>query len=435
MTEFALKLVLAVEARVAPCGKGRQWSNRPRGTLFAGVLAAALVLGGVRLGAQSAHPPPEAVSHRDDATAGSARQETAEAEDEETSVPRYERIRFSGDFRSRYEGFYQEGRQTRNRFRLRLRLRADAEVNEDVTFHLQVASGDPGTPVSTNQTFTSFFRPKPFNLDVAYVEYNPQAFSAVTLAMGKFTFPQMRTQMVFDDDLHFEGGWEQVSWDATDAIGVTLGALQTAVNETGSAGDSFMVGGHGEVSFDVAEHRLRVSAANYAWGNADQIAVGQAAGPLRSILTNAVNRDLDGDVTGFASRFNVVDVIAEATLQTSRPAYPLRFLVDVAQNTRAASDLDSGFWVEAEYGRPRRARTWGAAYTYGWVEQDVTPSAFVFSDMPGTNVRLHMIEASYVPKEGLSLDANLHLTKRLRASDGQPNTWLSRLHVAVVVRF
>ena len=63
--------------------------------------------------------------------------------------------------------------------------------------------------------------------------------------------------------------------------------------------------------------------------------------------------------------------------------------------------------MEAEYGAPRATGTWGAGYTYGSVEQDVSPSAFVFSDMPGTNVRLHMIKASYILKTGFSLDATL----------------------------
>ena len=82
----------------------------------------------------------------------------------------YDRIQWSGDFRTRYEGFYQKDRLggTRNRGRLRLRLRMDSQINDDTKFQVRVTSGDPGTPVSTNQTFSSFFRPKPFSLDRAF---------------------------------------------------------------------------------------------------------------------------------------------------------------------------------------------------------------------------------------------------------------------------
>jgi hypothetical protein len=360
---------------------------------------------------------------------------SSDGQESEPVRPWYERLRFSGDFRSRYEGFYQSGATTRNRGRLRLRLRIDTDINEDASFHLQVASGDPGTPVSTNQTFTSFFRPKPFNLDRAYLVYNPQAASAMTLGLGKFGFPQARTQMIFDDDLNVEGGWEEVAWSLGDGIDISLGGLQTIVNELSSDADSYMVAGYGEVTVALGSHSLQFSAANYQWGHVDQIAVAQSVGVLGAILTNEVVRNDPGVVTGFASGFNVVDVIAEATFQTGRADYPVRFLVDVAHNTQAENDRDSGFWVEAEYGRPRAANTWGAGYTYGWIQQDVTPSAFVFSDMPGTNLRLHMVEASYVPKPGLSLDLTLHISKRLEPAPSELDTWLSRLHLAAVIRF
>ena len=411
-------------------------SRSHRLTQLSALVVTILLLGFNTAGAQgeasTEEVPPEGVESTD-TTEDSAEEETAQ---ESTAEPAwYERIRFSGDFRSRYEGFYQSDRETRNRVRLRLRLRLDTDINDDARFQVQIASGDPGTPVSTNQTFTSFFRPKPFNLDRAYLAYNPKAASAMTLGLGKFSFPQTRTQMVFDDDLNFEGGWEQVSWSPASGVGVNLVALQTVVNELSSDADSYMLAGYGEVSFDIGAHTLQVSAANYGWGNPDQIAVGRSVGPLNSILTNEALRDIDGNITGFASEFNVVDVITEATFQTGRPDYPLRFLADYAHNTKAVNDRDSGFWVEAEYGQPRNANTWGATYTYGWVEQDATPSAFVFSDMPGTNLRLHMIESSYVPKKGLSLDLTLHVTKQLVVPATEANNWLSRLHVAVVARF
>jgi len=131
-----------------------------------------------------------------------------------------------------------------------------------------------------------------------------------------------------------------------------------------------------------------------------------------------------------------VDVIAEATFRTGRADYPVRALAQFAKNTRAANDRDSGLWFEVEYGNPRQPGTWGTSYTYGALEQDLSPSAFVFSDIPGTNTRLHMFEASFVPKRNLSLDATLHLTKPLSAAVATvPDAWLTRLHLAVVARF
>jgi hypothetical protein len=350
--------------------------------------------------------------------------------------PWYERIRFGGDFRSRYEGFRQEDTEDRNRVRLRLRMRLDAEINEDAGLHIQLSSGDAGTPVSTNQTFTGFFQPKPINLDRAYLAYNPTAAPALTLGIGKFGAPQSTTQLLFDDDLNFEGGWEHVEWEPREGLAITLVALQAAVNERSAAEDSYMLSGAGEVGFALGRHRLRLSLANYAWVNEDQIAVASSGGPLESILTNGVRRDRAGRVIGYVSEFNVVDVIAEATIQTGDSQYPLRLLADLARNTKASTDRDRGLWLEAEYGAPRATGTWGLSYTYGEIEQDVSPSAFVFSDIPGTNLRLHMLENSYVLKTGLSIDTTLHLTRRLwLETPTDSNPWLTRVHLAVVVRF
>jgi hypothetical protein len=358
-----------------------------------------------------------------------------ESAQQSTTATWPDKLSLSGDFRSRYEGFYKTSRPTRNRTRLRLRLRLDSEINDDTRLQLQVASGDPGTPASTNQTFKGFFQPKPLNLDRAFVAYNPRAAEAITLGIGKFPTPVMRTQMTFDDDLNFEGGWEQFSWKPQENVAIDLVALQTAVNEVSRGADAYMLGGYGAASFTFGSNSLQLSAANYMWRNADQIVAAQASGELTSILTNRVIRNADGIATNFASEFNVVDIIAEATLNTPNPDYPLRLLIDYAVNTKATTDR-KGFWIEAGYGEPGPVGSWVATYTSGWIEQDVTPSAFVFSDMPGTNIRLNMIETSYVVKAGVSLDVTLHLTKKLVvAQNDTSNHLLARLHVATVIRF
>jgi hypothetical protein len=350
--------------------------------------------------------------------------------------PWYERLQFGGDFRSRYEGFSREGDPARHRGRMRLRLRLDAAVNEDVRVQVQVASGDPGTPVSTNQTFTGFFQPKPLNLDRAFLAYSPQAASALTLGLGKFPAPQVTTQLTFDDDLNYEGAWEQVSWEPRGGLTIRLLALQAIVNERSATPDSYLIGGYGEVSAGIGPHRLAISLANYGWRGEDQIAVAAASGGLDSVLTNAVRRNAAGAVVGFDSGFNVVDLIAEARFQTGRTGYPVRLLWELARNTRAASARDGGLWLEAAYGAPRATGTWGAGYTYGRIEQDVSPSVFVFSDIPGTNLAMHMIDASYVVRTGRILDATLHLTKSLVPDlTNRPDPWLKRLHLAAVVRF
>ena len=349
--------------------------------------------------------------------------------------PWWERTTFSGDFRSRYEGFYQGEQTPRHRFRFRLRLRLDMDVNDDIHFQLRVASGDPGTPVSTNQTFRGFFLPKPVALDRAFVTYNPGAASALTLGAGKFAFPVARTQMVWDDDLNWEGGYQQVAWQAGPNVAIRLVAVQTAITEVSAGADAFMAAGYGQLSLQLGAHAFEFSVADYGFGRVDQVAIGTATGPLKSINTNRVERDAMGNVTGVASDFNLVDVIGQVTLATARPDYPLRLLADWVTNTRAAGDAETGIWVEAEYGRAARPTTYAVGYTFARVEQDAVLSPFIFSDMPGSNLWLHMVEASYMPQPRLNLDLTLHFSKRLVIAPGASNTWLLRPHIAARIEF
>ena len=360
---------------------------------------------------------------------------TAAAQSGSAPAPWYERIQFGGDFRSRYEGFYQDGREPRHRSRFRLRLRIDSDVNADTHLQIQIASGDPGTPVSTNQTLTSFFRPKPFNLDRANIRYNPSGASALTLGMGKFGSPMTRTQLLWDDDLNFEGGYEQVAWNVSDSVDVQLLALQTTVNEVSGDADSFMVGGYGEVGFSFGAHRLQVSLADYGFGNVDQVAIGRATGPLKNLLTNLVDRDAGGNIVGLVSDFNVVDTIVEAEFDTGRDDYPFRVLGEYLKNTKAASERDTGVWFEAEYGGSRTPKTYTLGYTYGRIQQEAVLSTFMFSDIPGSDTELHMFAIAYIPLPNLSLDLTMHVTRGLDTDPEASNNWLTRPHVAATVRF
>jgi hypothetical protein len=352
-----------------------------------------------------------------------------------TPSPWYERIQFGGDFRARYEGFYKDETTTRHRGRMRLRLRIDTDVNDDTHLQIQIASGDDGTPVSTNQTLTGFFRPKPLNLDRANIAYNPAGASALTLGAGKFGFPLTRTQMTWDDDLNWEGAYEQVAWSAGDRVDIQLVAVQTTVNEVSRDANSQMFAGYGEIGVAFGDHAFQLSVADYGFTNVDQVAVGRAFGPLRSLLTNEVTLGGDGEIVGLVSDFNLVDVIAEVELDTGRDGYPFRVLVDVVRNTKAVSDLDTGLWFEAEYGGSRVPGSYTMGYTYGRIEQDAVLSPFMFSDVPGSNLQLHMVNLAYVPLSNLTLDLTLHFTKQLEVDPGANNAWLTRPHLAAIVRF
>ncbi len=92
-------------------------------------------------------------------------------------------------------------------------------------------------------------------------------------------------------------------------------------------------------------------------------------------------------------------------------------------------------WFEAEYGGARDPGSYTLAYTYGRIEQDAVLSPFMFSDIPGSNLQLHMPNFAYVVAPNLTFDLTLHFTKRLDADPDANRNWLTRPHIAAIVRF
>jgi hypothetical protein len=350
--------------------------------------------------------------------------------------PWWERLTFSGDFRARFEGFYQAGEPTRQRGRFRLRLGLRAPLTEGLTFNVRVASGDQADVTSTNQSLTDFWNRKPINIDQAALVYNPPEARALTLGGGKFAYPVARTQMVWDDDLNWEGVYEQVTW-TTAGVAFRGLAVQSPLQDVGDGADAFMFGGYVQAAFRADRHTVQVSIADYAFKEEDQIAVAlDQRTAIRSPQTNSVRLDAAGNVIGYASEFNLVDAIAQMTFDTGRPQYPLTLLADYVVNTRAANEEDSGIWLMGSYGRAATVKAYSVSYTYARVERDAVLSAFNFSDMgPATNVVMNMTSFSFMPINRLNLDATAIFTRRLRVPASDPNALLKRLQVDARISF
>ena len=132
-------------------------------------------------------------------------------------------IKFSGDFRLRYESIYGQlnssanannpainGNEisSRQRFRFRVRFGMRGQIGDTIEWGIRFASSAPSNPVSTNQSFSDFFSRKPFELDQAYIAWSPKISAGtkvLRLQAGKFEPPWMRTEMTIDNDLMVEG--------------------------------------------------------------------------------------------------------------------------------------------------------------------------------------------------------------------------------------
>ena len=114
-----------------------------------------------------------------------------------------------------------------NRFRLRARLGLLANINDNVSAGVRLATGDDNSPISTNQLLGGGFAKKNIWLDQAYIKVTPVKWASVTL--GRFVDPFVASELEFDDDLNFDGAVAQLDakpWLPPEAsAGLTVGAF------------------------------------------------------------------------------------------------------------------------------------------------------------------------------------------------------------------
>ncbi len=90
-----------------------------------------------------------------------------------------------------------------NRFRVRARIGLQANISDNVLAAFRLASGDDNSPISTNQLLGGGLAKKNIWLDQAYLKLTPLKYASVSF--GRFPNPFVSTQLLFDDDLNFDG--------------------------------------------------------------------------------------------------------------------------------------------------------------------------------------------------------------------------------------
>ncbi len=97
----------------------------------------------------------------------------------------------------------------RQRQRLRVRMGLRADLGDGFTAGLRIATGNDSSPVSTNQTLGADggFSKYSLWLDRGYIKFDagPTADRKVTLTIGRFDNPFFSSDVMWDDDLGFDG--------------------------------------------------------------------------------------------------------------------------------------------------------------------------------------------------------------------------------------
>ncbi|UST66570.1 putative porin [Pseudomonas moraviensis] len=90
-----------------------------------------------------------------------------------------------------------------NLFRLRARLGMKALISEEWTAGIRIGTGSDNNPVSTTQNLGGGFAKKDIWLDQGYLSWKPM--DELTLTGGRFANPFMSTDMLYSNDLNFDG--------------------------------------------------------------------------------------------------------------------------------------------------------------------------------------------------------------------------------------
>ena len=377
---------------------------------------------------------------------------------------------FSGDLRLRAEPtFGGPGDLSQNRFRerIRFRLNAEAQLNDQLKGGFSLASGDLNNPISTNQTLNQYTTRKPIAIDRAYATYNPRWFRPLTLTGGKFAYPWFNTELVWDKDLNPEGAGETLAFNLKTPllkkISMVGFQLPFAENKRTAAGDksfynTMVYGEQLQTSWRLGS-KIRWSAYTsfYDWKYADSVAFSVAtmnnAAPDNGLLTLSSNGlqnsvatiTATNAVTGaktitssqFASKFGILDSLAEFDVETPSERWPIVVVGDFAQNTRACENVRNiplaavystpcdtharhAYWLEGRIGRTDRKGDWQFSYTRIVIEREAVMGAFNYSEIfPSDNVEIHRSEVMYQLFRNVTLQLNALIGRPLSTA-GSP---------------
>ncbi len=319
----------------------------------------------------------------------------------------------------------------RDRLRLRARLTINAKVADTVTAGLRLATGSANDRVSTNQTLGQNLNRYTFLLDRVFIKLDPTAWS--TVSAGRIANPWFSTDLVWDDDLNFEGiaaGFKLPAAPNRSVLPfVTLGYFPVR-EQSGPRRSRSMAGVQVGAQWEFsALTRLKFGVAQYFYngftgqidGDYDIVSgAGRSYGQyeyeagLRQrgnslFLTNNPNEIAAGLTPdkarwGLGMQFRPLAVTVAAEFSHFAP-YVVGLSAEVVRNQ--AMSLDEayqrtggiffndarafGVGLRGTVGmqQVRNLHDWQFSLGYKWLGSDAAPDAFVDSDLGlgGTNVR------------------------------------------------
>ncbi|PWR24647.1 putative porin [Zavarzinia aquatilis] len=206
--------------------------------------------------------------------------------------------------------------QDRERMRLRARLGVAADIGDGFSTGLRIATGDGASPVSTNQSLGGNggdFSKYSIWLDRAYIRYKGDIVDGLDLTLdgGRFDNPFFATDLIWDDDLGFDGlaaaarynpGGSAKPFAVLGAFPVYNTDFNFASNQATkfTSHDKWLLGGQAGLDWKIADdYKLKAGIAYYQFNDIK----GQLSSPCE-VVGSSTACDTDATRPSFAQKGN-----------------------------------------------------------------------------------------------------------------------------------
>lgn len=336
--------------------------------------------------------------------------------------------------------------EKRERYRLRARIGLLAKISPAWSAGVRLATGSATDRVSTNQTLGQDWNRYTFLVDRASVRYDP--IESLSLVGGRMPNPWFSTDLVWDDDLSFEGfaaTWKPARADERIKPFLTVGAFPIKEENPPASSGRWMHGVQAGTQWDIrSDTRLKFGLAWYGFRNFEGRVENDASYDAWLSLPNSVaygqyeygrNLRQKGNTLfvtnasaelsdpfapayktaywGLASRFRPLNLTASLAFARFDPVHVV-IAADWVKNTafdrneiatrtagrvNLADGKDHGYQYRLTLGRPqlRNLHDWQVSLAYRYLGSDAVVDAFTDSDFGGggTNLKGYTLGFQY----------------------------------------
>lgn len=339
----------------------------------------------------------------------------------------WQKVKLGGDLRVRYQGdFFDEDNvlldkpdklelmnttQDRHRLRIRARLGVTAKITNEFDAGISLATGNTTDPVSTNQTLGDSLNKKTITLDKAYLRW--KAHETADVWFGRFGNPFFSTDLVWDQDLNFDGIAVSYAPKLTDSVSLFFNAGVFPIQEVElSARDKWLLAGQAGVKYvRYQSYIAKLGVAYYDFENT-QGRFNETPGQYDYTAPQFMQKgnsvfDINSRILGsykaaYASKFRELNVTGSFDLGIWHPLHLIvsaDYVKNLGYDDRQVNERlgyergkqDTGYQLGLTVGHPDTYEygLWKVSGAYRYLERDAVMDAFTDSDfnLGGTNAK------------------------------------------------